>query len=302
MIDFTNCEINKFKYYGGKNGGKICIRYNDEDYMLKFPGINEGISEHGYSNNCISEYVACNIIKTLGLKVQDTLLGLYNLNGSEKIVVACKDFTSNGTVLKQFAELKNSQVETSKNGYGTELDEIEKTIDEQQIYDVKDLKDFFWDMFIADCLVGNFDRHNGNWGFLYDSRPDEISLAPVYDCGSCLFPQADEEIMKRTLEDPAELELRIFERPLSGIKENGQKIQYFKFISSLKNPDCNKALKRIVPRINMNQIYGLIETTPFLSELQRNFYRTMLRARKERILDFSLQKLRKRERLREQSR
>ena len=70
MIDFTNCEINKFKYYGGKNGGKICIKYNNEDYMLKFPGIKEGISEHGYSNNCISEYVTCNIIKTLGLKVQ----------------------------------------------------------------------------------------------------------------------------------------------------------------------------------------------------------------------------------------
>ena len=53
MIDFTNCEINKFKYYGGKNGGKICIIYNNEDYMLIFPGINEGISEHGYYNNCI---------------------------------------------------------------------------------------------------------------------------------------------------------------------------------------------------------------------------------------------------------
>ena len=23
MIDFTNCKINKFRYYGGKNGGKI---------------------------------------------------------------------------------------------------------------------------------------------------------------------------------------------------------------------------------------------------------------------------------------
>ena len=22
MIDFTNCDVNKFKYYGGKNGGK----------------------------------------------------------------------------------------------------------------------------------------------------------------------------------------------------------------------------------------------------------------------------------------
>lgn len=56
MIDFTNCEKNNFKYYGGKNGGKICVIYNNENYMLKFPSINEGISEHGYSNSCISEY------------------------------------------------------------------------------------------------------------------------------------------------------------------------------------------------------------------------------------------------------
>lgn len=30
---------------------------------------------------------------------------------------------------------------------------------------------------------------------------DEIALALVYDCGSCLFPQADEEIMKKVLEE-----------------------------------------------------------------------------------------------------
>ena len=33
-------------------------------------------------------------------------------------VVACKDFTSYNKVFKQFAELKNSQIETYKNGYG----------------------------------------------------------------------------------------------------------------------------------------------------------------------------------------
>lgn len=27
---------------------------------------------------------------------------------------------------------------------------------------------YFWDMFVVDALLGNFDRHNGNWGFLYD--------------------------------------------------------------------------------------------------------------------------------------
>ena len=95
MIDFTNCEKNNFKYYGGKNGGKICVIYNNENYMLKFPAINEGISEHGYSNSCISEYISCHILKTLDLDVQDTLLGKYIINNEEKIVVACKDFTSN---------------------------------------------------------------------------------------------------------------------------------------------------------------------------------------------------------------
>lgn len=77
MIDFTNREVNKYKYYGGK----ICIIYNNEDYMLKFPSVNENVD--GYSNSCISEYVTCNIIKTLGLNVQDTILGVYDLNGNK---------------------------------------------------------------------------------------------------------------------------------------------------------------------------------------------------------------------------
>ena len=130
MIDFTNCEINRFRYYGGKNGGKICIIYYNEEYMLKFPVMSESSGEeHEYSNSCISEYICCHIIETLRLNVQKTLLGKYNLNESEKIVVACKDFTSYNKVFRQFAELKNSQIETSKNGYGTELSEVIETIE-----------------------------------------------------------------------------------------------------------------------------------------------------------------------------
>ena len=108
--------------------------------------------------------------------------------------------------------------------------------------------------------------------------------------------------MQRTLDAPAELEVRIFERPLSGIKLGGQKIQYFKFISPLENNDCNKALKRILPKINMMRIEEIVDQTPFISDLQKRFYKTMLRERKERILDFSYQKLRKRERFKNQTR
>lgn len=290
MIDFTNLPVRN-KTYAGANGSKISVLYNNELYMLKFPAIPAINQEMSYANGCISEYLGCHIFESIGIPVQETLLGTYTKNEKQKIVVACKDFTAGGLVLQDFASLKNTIIDSTHNGYGTELNDIVKTLEEQTALDPQKLTEWFWDMFIVDALIGNWDRHNGNWGFLYNIITDEITLAPIYDCGSCLFPQADEEIMRRTLDDPAEREVRIFERPLSGIKINGQKIQYFKFISSLENNDCNHALKRILPKIDMNKIYKIIDETPFISDLQKDFYKTMLRERKERILDFSYQKL-----------
>ena len=294
MVDFTDCQINKYKYYGGKNGGKICIEYNNVDYMLKFPGINEGISEHGYSNSCISEYLACHILEILGFKVQETVLGTYKLNGETKVVVACKDFTKVGTVLKQFAELKNSQIESSKNGYGTELFEVLETIEEQQIYDTKDLMSFFWNMFIGDCFVGNFDRHNGNWGFLINESLKQIEIAPIYDCASCLYPQLTDERIEEIIDDEKEMEARTYVFPTSALKINDKKINYFNFISSLNNKECNIALLNIFPKINMERVNKIIESTEYISNTRKEFYKKILKMRYEKILQFSYEKIRKR--------
>ena len=292
MVDFTNCNINKFKYYGGKNGGKICIIYNKENYMLKFPSMKDTfINEHKYSNSCISEYISCNILKTLGLNVQETILGTYKINNNEKIVVACKDFTSDGTIFKQFAELKNSQIETSKNGYGTELSEIIETIENQLIYDVKKLKDFFWDMFIADSLIGNFDRHNGNWGFLINENQKKIDIAPIYDCASCLYPQLTDENISKIISDEEEMNARVFVFTTSALKLNDKKINYFEYINSVKNEDCNNALLRIFPKSDIEKINNIIDETPDISEIRKEFYKKILKMRYEKILKHSYEKL-----------
>lgn len=295
MIDFTDMPTRK-KAYAGANGGKIAIVYEGEQYMLKFPPHPKRNKEMSYTNSCISEYLGSHIFEIIGIPVQETILGTYHVNGKEKVVVACKDFTSHDTVIQDFASLKNTLIDSGHSGYGTELSEILEAIEEQSSVNPSELKRRFWDMFIVDALIGNWDRHNGNWGFLYNSRTDEISIAPVYDCGSCLYPQADESVMKVTLENSAEMDFRVFEIPLSGIRQDGEKIRYFDFISSLKNKDCNVALKRIMPKIDMNRINALIDETPSISDLQKTFYKRMLAERKEKILDKSLQLLRKRER------
>lgn len=296
MIDFTSCEINKFKAYGGANGNKINILYEDESYMLKFPPVPSRNKVMSYTNGCISEYLACKIFSSIGINTQETILGTYtDKRGKQKTVVACKDFTADGKKLMEFAHLKNTCVDSEQSGYGKELSSIMKAIDEQTLLSSSEIRSFFWDMFIVDALLGNFDRHNGNWGLLIDEKLKTVEIAPVYDCGSCLYPQLSEEGMKKVLDSDDEINQRIYVFPASSIEEDGKKISYFDFISSLKEPECNKALKRISKRIDKDRINELIDEISTLLPIQKDFYKVMITERKKKILDYSMDLLMKQE-------
>ena len=173
-----------------------------------------------------------------------------------------------------------------------------KVMEMQAAFPPAFLKQHFWDMFIVDALIGDENRNNENWGFLYNTETDAITLAPVYGCSRSLYPQADETTIRSALEDQQQ-DLRALLLPLSRVKIDSQRINYFDFISSLKSADCNGALKRIFPRINMDEIFRIVDETPFISDMQKQFYKTMLQTRKERILDFSMEKLLKREKKRQ---
>ena len=210
MIDFTNIQTKK-KAYGGANGSKLSIIYDNQLYMLKLPIHAIKNKNLSYSNSAVSEYLGCHIFNMLGIEAQETLLGSYKYHDKERIVVACKDFVGLNNQLLDFASIKNQIIDSNSNGYGTELTDILMTIEKQTVIDQKILKDRFWEMFVVDALIGNWDRHNGNWGFLYNSMNDSISLAPIYDCGSCLFPQIDEQQIAKVLKDKNEMKYRIFD-------------------------------------------------------------------------------------------
>lgn len=290
MIDFTDCKVLK-KAYGGANGNKLCIEYDGEKYMLKFPSLPTKKTELSYANGCISEYLACHVYESLGIPVQETVLGTYRKNDKEKIVVACKDFTDVGIVLQDFGSLKNQIIDSEHQGYGTELSDILNAIEKQNSMDSQKIKERFWQMFVADAFLGNFDRHNGNWGFLYNQRTDEIELAPVYDCASCMYPQADRAMIKKVMENEGERHTRVYNFPTSAIKENGRKISYHEFLLTTENMDCKKALSEIYPRIDLVKIRLFIDNMEYIDELQKEFYKTMLKERYERILAPAYEKI-----------
>lgn len=290
-VDFTECKRIIGRAYSGANGKKIAVEYMGEVYMLKFPPSGERKpTELSYTNSSISEHIACGIFNMLGIKAQDTLLGIYKIDGKEKIVCACKDFTADGKRLFDFCSIKNTVLDSESGGNGTELADILDTIEKQQFVAPEALLRHFWDVFIVDTLLGNFDRHNGNWGFLYDDKTETAEIAPIYDCGSCLLPQADDKIMEQLLTDNDILNARIYRFPTSAIKYNGKKINYYEFLMSTDDSDCDAALKRITSRINPKEIKAFIDEVPYISDLQKCFYKRYIEARYEKILLPALKK------------
>lgn len=112
-------------------------------------------------------------------------------------------------------------------------------------------------MYIVDAFLGNFDRHGANWGFL--KKNNKYSLAPIFDNGSSLFPQMiDENEMKLIISNEDEINKRVYTFPTSQIKLHNKKSSYFEVISSLEFLECNKTLIKIYNRINLKNIFALI--------------------------------------------
>lgn len=131
-------------------------------------------------------------------------------------------------------------------------------------------------------------RHNGNWGFLINDITGKVEIAPVYDCGSCLFPQMNEGRMKYTLENKEEIDQRVYVFPNSILQLNGKKINYSEFLMTTDDEGCLEALNVIGRKIDLIAINYIIDDTPFISEMHKLFMKTMIKERKEKIIDKAL--------------
>ena len=153
-----------------------------------------------------------------------------------------------------------------------------------------ELEKFFWKMFIGDALLGNDGRYNKDWGFLINYSMDEVKIAPVFDCGACLYPQVDECSMNRIMGDEQEIQKNVSGFPDSAIRLEGQRIPYAQFLMETENRACLDALRVIGGRVDLRKIHAIVDNTPCISGTHKRFLKTMLKARKEKIIDRALKR------------
>ncbi len=292
FYDFTNCELGH-KQYGGSDEKKT-IFMDGARYMLKFP---EKIPEEKRNslnsssrNNIFSEYVACHIIEAFGIPVQETLLGTYtDSDGITRNVVACKDFCTDGYELNEFEKYKSSYRINFKNVQYPDIDDVIDAICKYENEIKDEAIERFWDTFALDTLLGNFDRHTGNWGYLYnDNRTeDRIKNAPIYDCGSCLYPMASDHGMEIILTDRNKIDERIYTFPKTAFAFDGSQLSYQDFFEldyAKKNPDVKKSFVKIAELYDKEKIKSVIDNTPAITDICRDFYVKMIQERYDKLI------------------
>ena len=286
MIDFSKYPTTN-TYYGGTER-KFGVNIDGFEYMIKFQKqTNFGAKRF----NHISEYLGSHIFNMLELNAQETYLGLYN--GEQ--VVACKNFIIDGYQFVPFNDVGESTLEQDKETYQYSYQDIMQMLaDNVKLTNVKETIDMFWNIYVVDALLGNFDRHGSNWGFL--KKNGRYSLTPIFDNGSCLFPQlTDDDTINKIMNSEELTNERVYKFPTSQVLLNDKKSSYYEIIDSLQFKECNKAVIRVCQKYSQNNIDNLIDSTPFLTNTHKEFYKYIIKQRYEKILLHAYKKLMEKE-------
>lgn len=273
------------RYYAGSERKKGIVMPDGSCYMIKF----QKATAFGKRFNHVSEYLGSHVFQLAGIDAQTTFLGTYD----GEPVVACLDFNSNGVQFVPFNDIGESTLEEDKETYQYDYVDIMRMLhDNSKLANVTETVEAFWRMYVADALVGNFDRHGANWGFA--KRDGVYSMAPVFDNGSCLFPNlVDDAAILEVMESENEMLKRVYDFPMSQIKLNGKKSSYHQVIASGAFPECNAALAFVMANIDMGEVGALVEGIDCISDVRREFYLRMLDLRYRLILRDSFEALKR---------
>ncbi len=273
--------------YSGSDRKEGLISPEGQRYLVKYAEAHTHVNnlDTSYVNNVILEYMSSHILAIAGFEVHNTFIGTRDQN----LLVACENFTSDHQFLIEFGQYMRKHYDSGDIGRVPDIRQIDYVFHNDPVLCnyAEELWTSYWERFIGDAFVSNFDRHMGNWGYLTDTQAGKIYASPIYDNGSTLFPALSEKAMK---EDILPFEKEIMKRtllfPKAALTVNGNKVSYLDMLSSGYEPSLDQAVKKMVPVIlsKMPSINEFIDNQVFLSDTRKTFYKTILNARAEYIL------------------
>lgn len=144
------------KHYTGVTR-KYGITVDGVNYIVKF-------AKRRLASAIYSEYVASNFITALGVNCQKVWWGY----ADGQMVDIIQDFKRPGEELHSFQDFEQADLDTQNAEKAYTCEDVLNLLQHNINADKEATIQQFWEQFICDAILGNRDRHAGNWGFLTD--------------------------------------------------------------------------------------------------------------------------------------
>lgn len=278
MLDITDYD-NYISTYGGSEIKRTYF-INNKKYMVKFPDpVSKEENTISYINNQYSEYIGCKVFELFNIDVQKVELVKCKVNDKIKVAVMCEDFLKDNETLVEFKNLAFSLDFEKK--YTNEIKDIFKMIKSvDNLENKENFEYYFWKVFIVDTLIGNTDRHLGNFALI--NKNNNYKLSPIYDCGSCLHPIFSEDEIIKLLKSNELKNISINLK--TAYKSNGKTLNYLEAYQ-LMPKGLKNTLTDMYHLIDMDKIKSIIDSIPLLTKERKEFYYKTICFRKTEIID-----------------
>ncbi|WP_304427922.1 HipA domain-containing protein [uncultured Clostridium sp.] len=279
----NNLKINKnfdlYEIYNISLSGaveKICVNIDKDLYMIKMDKEGE--------YKALSEFLASEIAKILGLKCQDVTLGYRDNRLSCGIKLFNKTFYN----IHHYYSVNDSSLSSIDDDVKNLPYSLKYITDALMRYKSVNISrelllSNFVTMTIFDCLIGNYDRHWGNWGFI--GQPKKYEISPLFDNGSSLYPKLSDDDIKSVLQSKSLIHSLIYEFPKSQIRRTPKKKYLYKnLMEDLLNMGFDKEFKNFIYSFESNvdkidELFNNKELKKMIPESRLKFLNVMLKLR-----------------------
>jgi len=269
IIEINNQEWQEIKGLSTKGKRVKCwLEKNVEGYpvyLFKEPKVyKDGFVTLEIWTEIIAYYVG----KSLRLNIPEVIPAKYD-NYYGILVKSFIEKDENGNISEALVDAqdffkKNSTTENYHNLYA-----INKFIKFMETtYFCETMWNEFKKMLIFDCIIGNNDRHDENWGFCFDN--ENCRFAPIFDNASCLTSGLHENKVDKLLSDEKYFEKYIRDSKPPNLYwsyDDETKYRHFEIIEKLikKEPDTLDIINDFLQVNYIDQVNDIINKIKLLA-------------------------------------